>query len=230
MEQSSEPGPTSPNSALLANSLRRLLALAVTVQAPTATLSSAAAAIDAVTRALEPFVPTPPPPRYPRRLPIADLADLFPYDYVLGPLNPLAPPVRVRWESSKAIGQVWLGTPYEGPPGCVHGGVIAAVFDQILTVANLMSGSAGPTAHLDFHYRRPTPLFCDLVFEGWQVRTENRKSYMEGRLLADGQVTVEASGLFIMLPIERAMGMLDAANASDTLGSRHGDPGSKTSE
>lgn len=32
---------------------------------------------------------------------------------------------------------------YEGPPGCIHGTVIAAAFDLELNVANLMSGAAG---------------------------------------------------------------------------------------
>jgi hypothetical protein len=91
-----------------------------------------------------------------------------PFDAVVGRFSPLAPPLRVRWEPPMAVGEVTFTPPYEGPPGCVHGGMIAAAFDQVFNVANLMLGNPGPTASLQLHYRRPTPLGVALRFEGWQ--------------------------------------------------------------
>src|SRR5262249_60973027 len=117
--------------------------------------------------------------------------------------------IRIEWDAPRAVGSATFGTPYEGPPGCVHGAVFAAAFDQVLNVANLMSGAAGPTARLELRYRRPTPLHRAVRFEGWVKQREERKIHAAGRLFADGEVTVEADGLFIIIDVERVMRMLD---------------------
>jgi acyl-coenzyme A thioesterase PaaI-like protein len=150
--------------------------------------------------------PDPPPPRYPGggETPMA----FFPYDCVIGRWNPLAAPIQMEWRAPLAVGEVTFGTPYEGPPGCVHGAVIAAAFDQVLNVANLMSGAAGPTARLQMRYRRPTPLRRPLRFEGWVTQREERKVHSAGRLLVDDVVTVEAEGLYIVVDSERVVKLL----------------------
>ena len=107
------------------------------------------------------------------------------------------------------------GAAYEGPPGCVHGGMIAAAFDQVFNVANLMLGNPGPTASLQLHYRRPTPLGVALRFEGWQERLDGRRVHVRGRLLAGDRVTVEASGVFVVVPVERILAMLAPGSDGD---------------
>ena len=125
--------------------------------------------------------------------------DHFQFDSVLGLYNPLALPVRMTWDPPMAIGHARFGSAYEGPPGCVHGGVISGVFDQVFNVANMKNGVAGPTANLSIDYRYPTPLLRDLVIEGRVERVEGRKVFTRGRVLHDGQVTAEAQGLFIRM-------------------------------
>ena len=51
-----------------------------------------------------------------------------------------------------------FGSAYEGPPGCVHGGYVAAAFDELLGAAQSLSGTQGMTADLEVDYRTPTPL------------------------------------------------------------------------
>jgi acyl-CoA thioesterase FadM len=91
----------------------------------------------------------------------------------------------------------------------VHGAAIAAAFDQVFNVANLMMGTPGPTRRLELRYRRPTPLRRELRFEAWRERVEDRKVFAAGRLLAGDEVTVEAEGLFVMVPLDKVMRMLD---------------------
>ena len=69
----------------------------------------------------------------------------MPYDVVVGPFNPVALPVVLDFEPPKALGRGVFGVTYEGAPGCVHGAVLAATFDIILTAANAIEGSTGPT-------------------------------------------------------------------------------------
>ena len=190
----------------LAASVRRLIDATVRVDGDGALLRGVAQRVDALTAELRAAVPDPPPARYPGGgdTPMA----FFPYDYVIGRWNPLAAPIHMEWHDPLAVGEATFGTPYEGPPGCVHGAAIAAAFDQVLNVANLMSGNAGPTARLQMRYRRPTPLHRPVRFEGWVTRREERKVHSAGRLLVDDVVTVEAEGLYIIVDPERVVKLL----------------------
>jgi acyl-coenzyme A thioesterase PaaI-like protein len=193
--------------------VRRLIELTVTAEPSSDALATAAHHVAQAAAALEPFRratrrregPAAPADREPE--------NLMPFDPVVGRFSPLAPPLRVRWEPPKALGEVTFAPPYEGPPGCVHGGIIAAAFDQVFNVANLMLGSPGPTASLQLHYRRPTPLGVPLRFEGWQERVDGRRVHVRGRLLAGERVTVDAEGVFVVVPVERILAML--AHGSD---------------
>jgi acyl-coenzyme A thioesterase PaaI-like protein len=196
--------------ARLAETVRALVRTAVTTSAPTADLDAAATDIDAIVRRLEAHVGETPVPRYPTLVPPpSEPAVLMPYDFVLGRLNPLAPPLVFAWEDGRTVAHVTYGTPYEGPPGCVHGGVIAAAFDQVLSLANVVKGAAGPTAKHELRFRRPTPLHVPVHYEGWQTRVAGRRLHVEGRLLVGEEVTVEAEGIFVSLPRDRVMRMLE---------------------
>jgi hypothetical protein len=193
----------------LAAAVRALIAATVTADAPPEAIARARTAVAAAVAALQPHVPSPVPPRYPTGgFDPMDPATLMPYDPVMGPRSPLAPPIRFAWEEPKAVGRVTFGTPYEGPPGCVHGGVIAGAFDQVFNVVNVLRGAAGPTARLDVRYRRPTPLHTEVRFEGWQTGVEGRHVRTAGRLVAGDEVTVEAEGVFVLVPIERVLQLL----------------------
>ena len=193
----------------LVQAIRDLVSLVVTALAPPEALSRAAASVRAAAAELAGHVPEGSPARIPQLESIGGPADIMPFDPVIGAWSPIAPPLVVAIEDGRAMASVTFGPPYGGPPGCVHGGVIAACFDQVLNVANLMSGVAGPTARLELRYRRPTPLHRAVRFEGWVKQREERKIHAAGRLLADGEVTVEAEGLFIIVDADRVMRMLD---------------------
>ena len=86
----------------------------------------------------------------------------FDHSPVLGAANPLAPPLRLEFASDRIVASATFGAAYEGPPGCVHGGWIAASFDEVLGAAQSLSGSGGMTAYLKVDYRSPTPLHQEL--------------------------------------------------------------------
>src|SRR5687768_7534483 len=51
-----------------------------------------------------------------------------PFDHspLMGRANPLAPPIELERADDMVRGRVTFGSAYEGPPGCVHGGYVAA--------------------------------------------------------------------------------------------------------
>jgi acyl-coenzyme A thioesterase PaaI-like protein len=193
--------------AVLADAVRRLVGAAVTNRAPAETVASIAGELDALAERLESYVPQPPPPLTVLSVDGArgagGLLDRMALDVVVGRYNPLALPLDITFDPPRAIGRGRFSLPYEGPPGCIHGAVIAASFDIVLTAANVIADAAGPTVRLALHYRRPTLLHDEAVFEAWVDRREGRRTFSVGRLVQNGVVTVEAEGEFAALPHRR---------------------------
>jgi acyl-coenzyme A thioesterase PaaI-like protein len=193
----------------MADAVRRLVRITTNNTGDAAWTADAAQRIAAVAAALEPALPAVPPPRYgalrPPGAPVLEPHDTFPYDVMLGLYNPLALPIEMEWHPPRAIGRATFDTPYEGPPGCVHGAVLAAAFDQVINIANLHSGNAGPTRTLALEYQRPTPLGAPLEFEAWVEAVDGRKVKSRALVRHAGEVTAEAHGLFIRVDRERVM-------------------------
>jgi acyl-coenzyme A thioesterase PaaI-like protein len=131
--------------------------------------------------------------------PVGAAQDFFPTSPVIGYANPLAPPVVVEAVNGELHGTALFDYQYEGPPTCVHGGVIAMVFDEMLGAANILSGNPGMTGTLTIRYRKPTPLLTPLRLEARFVRREGRKIYTTGTIHHGDVLTAEAEGIFIEL-------------------------------
>ena len=97
---------------------------------------------------------------------------------MIGLYNPLAPPVLLRGRRPRGhAAPPRSASAYEGPPGCVHGGVIAALFDELLGVANITSGVGAMTGTLTIKYRSPTPLHTPLDFAARTTSIDGRKVF-----------------------------------------------------
>ena len=67
-----------------------------------------------------------------------DLTACMPYSPISGKRNPISPPIRL-WRDGEAVrGEAVFSPTYAGPPNSVHGGIIAAVFDELLSMACLL--------------------------------------------------------------------------------------------
>ncbi len=145
---------------------------------------------------------------------LADYQDHMFIDHspLVGPLNPLAPPIVIGFEGTSVVGDVTFGAAYEGPPGCVHGGYIAAAFDEVLGLSQGMSGKPGMTARLTVNYRTPTPLLQPLRFVGRIDHIDGRKIFTNGELrtVADDRLCAEAEALFISMKPEFFQRMVNA--------------------
>jgi acyl-coenzyme A thioesterase PaaI-like protein len=118
----------------------------------------------------------------------------------IGVLNPLAPPITVQFDDDgNVIATCTYGAAYEGPPGCLHGGFIAAGFDEVLGFAQAYSGKPGMTARLDISYKSPTPLFQEVRFVGRLDQVDGRKIYASATLSAGDRLCATAEGLFVSM-------------------------------
>ena len=117
---------------------------------------------------------------------------------VVGRSNLLAPPAEYELlEDGTLRAELTLGIEYQGPPGRVHGGIVALLFDAVLGRANHHAGTTGMTMYLDIDYRGATPLLEPIVVTGRPVRVEGRKVWTQGAIHADGRLCATAEGLFV---------------------------------
>ncbi len=124
----------------------------------------------------------------------AVLAERSPFS---GRSNPLAPPLHLEMEDGVTRAwAVWTDA-YEGPPGCLHGGFVAAAFDDIMGLAQMASGRAGFTGTLTVKMLEPTPLNQRIDYEAWLDRAEGRKIWCKATARHGDMVLGEAEILFI---------------------------------
>jgi acyl-coenzyme A thioesterase PaaI-like protein len=195
--------PPGPDLRRLADATRRVIDLVVRPGAPPAAFADAAALVEqagdrlgAVTRPWSASVPA---------MPLAEGGpnDYFPFSPMVGLYSPLAPPMECEVRDREVRARARLGAAYEGPPGCVHGGIIAGLFDELLGIANIASGVGAMTGTLTIRYRSPTPLYTDLTLHGRTTGIDGRKVRAEGTLHAGDRLCAETDGIFILVAHER---------------------------
>lgn len=123
----------------------------------------------------------------------------FDFSPLIGLSNPLAPPITMNSTDERVYASVTFGSAYEGAPGCVHGGCVAAAFDEILGYAQTFSGHPGMTGTLTTIYRSPTPIHTLLEFEAWLEKVDGRKVTCHGTLHAGDRLCAEASAIFVSM-------------------------------
>ncbi len=92
------------------------------------------------------------------------------------------------------------GPQHHGPANSLHGGIAALLLDECMAAfGHAVDKVHMITGTLNLKYRKPIPLDGrPLRIEAWRDGPLRRATRLHGRILtADGDVAVEASGLFI---------------------------------
>jgi acyl-coenzyme A thioesterase PaaI-like protein len=181
--------------------LRAVAALLATRDASDALRSDVVARLDEVVSALE---REPLRPRW-YEIDATDRNASRLYHEDFGPLrgaaNVVAPPLRfgetVQSEGRTiVVARVRFSLLHEGPPRSVHGGVVAACFDEVLAVAQRDSVN-GFTTELTVRYPRPVPTETDLEFTGWIESDDGRRAVGRGECRAGGELRATAEAQFV---------------------------------
>jgi acyl-coenzyme A thioesterase PaaI-like protein len=114
-----------------------------------------------------------------------------------GRANPLAPPLHLQADGELTTGWAVWTDPYEGPPGTLHGGFVAAAFDDLMGFAQSASGTAGYTGTLTVRMLRPTPLHRRIDYAAGVERVEGRKIFVWGTAMLGGVLLAESQIVFI---------------------------------
>jgi hypothetical protein len=173
-----------PESIALAEKMRSVAGLVLSLDATHPAIERLLAALDEAEVALGAVAPSDPTPRLgpdappERRVYIDHARDV-------GDFNPCFPTYAIQVDGDHhASGTVRFPLVYEGPPGLVHGGYLALLFDAVVQHHNCDVGLAGKTTSLTIRYRRPTPLLVELAFE-------IERSVADGRILSAARLTRE---------------------------------------
>tara|TARA_R110000822_G_scaffold4113_1_gene17552 strand:+ start:200 stop:793 length:594 start_codon:yes stop_codon:yes gene_type:complete len=127
-----------------------------------------------------------------------DFRKLLPCSPITGYFNPIAPNLRIWQENNNVYAEGSFGKIHEGPPNCVHGGIISAVYDQVLAFTAIANDLPGLTASLTIKYRKPTPLLTPLRFTTWLEKQKDRQIVIHGECHSGDTLLSEAEGLFIL--------------------------------
>lgn len=120
-----------------------------------------------------------------------------------GPDNPARLGIEPRFEHDRVVAELVFHPRFEGGPGLVHGGAIAAFFDDLMGFVAMAHNMPAVTARLEVNYLRPIPLGITIRGEAWLSRVDGRKLFTEAAGYApDGIVSIEVTSLFLRVGIE----------------------------
>ena len=126
---------------------------------------------------------------------------------VASPIGGIANPVSVGAtyfrDGNEVIGRVTVGRCFEGPPERVHGGIVCAIFDEVMGSVFRATGTASAfTGQLSVRFDAPAPIMVDLEFRARQVGEEGRKRFLEGEAYSAGGRFASATATFIEMRTE----------------------------
>jgi uncharacterized protein (TIGR00369 family) len=105
-------------------------------------------------------------------------------------------------EPGQARTEVTLPSQYEGYPGVVHGGIIAAILDETGGRAHMDDPRRFMvTAQLNVRYRKPVPTETPLIVIGRAGKRNGRVAEAHSEILdMDGEVLAEAELVLVDIP------------------------------
>lgn len=137
--------------------------------------------------------------------PPADHTELTSHDErpISGRASPWGLDLRVWREGDEILATCTLRSAHEGAPGRSHGGIVAALFDDVYGF--LLTSIAEPafTGELSLRYEAGVPLGVPLECRVRIAERSGRKLFMEGELSANGAVVTRSKATFITIPRER---------------------------
>jgi len=122
---------------------------------------------------------------------------------VAGPANPTSVDFTSRIVDGVVEADVVFGPAFEGAPGRAHGGIVAAVFDDLLGTAMAAVEGIGFTGRLTVHYRAPVPVGPAVAFRLETGPQDGRKLHVRGEARLGERLLSEAEALMILVDVER---------------------------
>ncbi len=111
----------------------------------------------------------------------------------------------IAGEGLSVTGRFVVGDGHQGAPGIAHGGILAAVMDELLGSLNWMLMAPAVTIELTTRFRRPAPVDAVLYLAANVIAVSDGTVHSSGEARLggpDGEVAVAAKGLFRQVPAD----------------------------
>lgn len=122
----------------------------------------------------------------------SDLRRTIPYSPFLGDLNPTSGKATIGIDGDAVRGTVTMSPIHAGPIQTVHGGVVAALLDELTSLAIMAAGHVGYTQTLTVNYRRPTPLGAEIELWACTAGQTGKVFLTSAEVRHNGDVTASA--------------------------------------
>jgi acyl-coenzyme A thioesterase PaaI-like protein len=122
---------------------------------------------------------------------------------VTGLANPMGVAAETLRQGDDAVLRTTLGAAFEGAPGRAHGGMVAALFDEVMGFVLSIACTPAFTGRLTVSYRAPVPIGAPLEFRARLTGRDGRKLLMAGEARHDDALLAEAEALFVAVDPER---------------------------
>lgn len=122
-------------------------------------------------------------------------------NFIHGLRNPTGLHLQYHLEGHRVV-TGWTSTDdHAGFPGLVHGGLIAAVLDDVMGRCSVLQRRWVVTGRMETRFREAAPIGAPLRVEGWSTRFTRRVMQAEASMtLENGVVVAEASGTYLPVP------------------------------
>ncbi|MEW6049941.1 MAG: PaaI family thioesterase [Candidatus Zixiibacteriota bacterium] len=119
--------------------------------------------------------------------------------FVCGDLNPHGIKAVFWHDGSQAETTIVAGQEFEGYRGIYHGGIMAALLDEVMIKAILALDIFAVTAEMTVRYKQPIMTGDRVVFRGRIVEHKGRVYVTEGEAVGDdGRIFAEATGKYLV--------------------------------
>ena len=123
----------------------------------------------------------------------------YPDCFVCGDRNPIGLQVKFFAKGETAVAEYTVGDRYEGYKGLFHGGLIAALLDEIMIKAVLAKDLIVLTAQMDIRFKKPVAVGQKILLEGKMASRKGRLIITTGTARRpDGTKVAESTGKYIL--------------------------------
>ena len=122
--------------------------------------------------------------------------------FVCGPRNPWGLKLHFERDGLRVKSSFVAREVYQGFPGLLHGGIITALLDEVMSrVLLILENRWTMTAKMETQFRKPVHIGSQITMFGEIDEVNKRMPRVKGKLLLpDGSVAATAQGSFIYVP------------------------------
>ena len=128
---------------------------------------------------------------------------------VAGTANPTSVDIDVAFEDVDVVAQVVLRRAFEGRAGRAHGGIVAAVFDDVTGFVIGQLREPAFTGELTVRYEQPVPIETPLEMRARLVDRERRKLFITAECRDGDTVVATCKATYITVDPARFAGSPD---------------------